>query len=95
MIPFCPAEHHSCWRDKTLDLSEAKPSFQRPVNSEKRKVAFKAGTVGCPFLAPSFGQTKEGGETYCSRIRFNNSSTEILLLISVSASKLFAKSLFS
>ena len=35
-------------------------SFQRPVNSEKRKEAQRAGAVGCPFLAPSFGQAKEG-----------------------------------
>ena len=61
--PFCPAEHRSCWRKKTLDLSEPPQavSFQRPVNSEKHKAAQRAGTVGCPFLAPSFGQTKEGG----------------------------------
>ena len=61
--PFCAAEHHSCWRKMTLDLSEPPKavSFQRPVNSEKRKAARSDGTAGCLFLAPSFGQTKEGG----------------------------------
>jgi len=56
---------------RRLRLFEAQPSFQRPGNSEKRKGARRAGTAGCPFLAPSFGQavnrrqfgmpTKEGG----------------------------------
>jgi hypothetical protein len=61
--PFCTAEHRSGCRKMTLDLFEPPQavSFQRPVNSEKRKIARRAGTVGCLFLAPSFGQTKEGG----------------------------------
>ncbi|MFC1844441.1 hypothetical protein ACFLZ5_06580 [Thermodesulfobacteriota bacterium] len=35
-------------------------SFQRPDNIEKHKGARRAGTDGVPFLAPSFGQAKEG-----------------------------------
>jgi len=57
---------------KTLDLFEPPQavSFQHPVNSEKypsnRGINFRYppqadGTAGCSFLAPSFGQAKEGG----------------------------------
>jgi len=59
--PFYSAEHHSCWRNKTLNLFEMQPSFQRPINSEKRKAARRAGITGCLFLASSFGQAEEEG----------------------------------
>jgi len=48
--------------DKDAGLSEPVKavSFQRPDNIEKHKGARRAGTDGVLFLAPSFGQAKEG-----------------------------------
>ncbi|KPJ98110.1 MAG: hypothetical protein AMJ60_09395 [Desulfobacterales bacterium SG8_35] len=71
--PFCPAEHRSCWRNKTLDLSEPPQavSFQRPVNSEKRKAARRAGTAGYLFWFV-FGQAANY-QQYCMLIKMNNS----------------------
>ena len=51
---------------KNADMSDPPQaeSFQRSVNSEKHKGAHGARTTGWPFLASSFGQTKEEDYTY-------------------------------
>jgi len=59
--PVCAAEHRSCWRNQALDLSEPPEavSFQRPANSEKRKVSASGGRHGrVPFSCSFFWANK-------------------------------------
>jgi hypothetical protein len=53
--PLFHAEHHSSWRNKTLKLSEAKPSFSTSRQLREVKGSPKSREIGYPFLASSFG----------------------------------------
>jgi hypothetical protein len=47
--PFCPAEHRSCWRIKTLELSEAQPSFSASRQQQEAQESPEGRDSRVPF----------------------------------------------
>jgi hypothetical protein len=78
VTPFCAAKYRSCCRNKTVKLFESavcRRVFYRPGNSEKRRVAQRAGTVGVPFLCsflhPDGSQILQGIKASCQSSAFS------------------------